>query len=196
MLSFAHRFALELNAVRVVHEAVEDGVGERRIAHQLVPAIDRELAGDEGRSPFVAVFEDLEQVATLLVRDYAVTNAAVHDSQVFDELLDQTTDEDGHKRAVYADSAYRSEAREERLAANNLPSRICEKGKRGQPLTDTQKAAKRLKSTVRVRVEHVFGAQAQMGGHLVRTIGLARAVQDRDDESGVQHEALEATAQT
>ena len=110
-----------------------------------------------------------------LVRDYAVTNAAVHDSQVFDELLDQTTDEDGHKRAVYADSAYRSEAQEERLVADNLPSRICEKGKRGHPLTDTQKAANRLKSTVRVRVEHVFGAQAQMGGHLVRTIGLARA---------------------
>jgi len=26
-----------------------------------------------------------------------------------------------------------------------------------------------------VRVEHVFGAQAQMGGHVVRTIGMARA---------------------
>ena len=38
----------------------------------------------------------------------------------------------------------------------------------------TQKAANRLKSTVRVRVEHVFGAQAQMGGHLVRNVGLAR----------------------
>lgn len=110
-----------------------------------------------------------------LVREYAVTHAAVHDSQVFDELLDQTTDEDGHKRAVYADSAYRSQAQEEKLAADHLPSQICEKGKRGQPLTDTQKAANRLKSTVRVRVEHVFGAQAQMGGHLVRTIGLARA---------------------
>ena len=110
-----------------------------------------------------------------LVREYAVTHAAVHDSQVFDELLDQTTDEDGHKRAVYADSAYRSEAQEQKLAADNLPSQICEKGKRGQPLTDTQKAANRIKSTVRARVEHVFGAQAQRGGHLVRTIGLARA---------------------
>jgi hypothetical protein len=28
---------------------------------------------------------------------------------------------------------------------------------------------------VRARVEHVFGAQAAMGGHLVRTIGLQRA---------------------
>jgi glutaredoxin-related protein len=28
---------------------------------------------------------------------------------------------------------------------------------------------------VRARVEHIFGAQAQMGGHIVRTIGLERA---------------------
>ena len=32
-----------------------------------------------------------------------------------------------------------------------------------------------MKSKIRVRVEHVFGAQAQMGGHVVRTIGMARA---------------------
>jgi hypothetical protein len=28
---------------------------------------------------------------------------------------------------------------------------------------------------VRARVEHIFGAQAAMGGHVVRTIGLERA---------------------
>ena len=110
-----------------------------------------------------------------LVWYYAVTDAAVHDSQVFDELLDQTTAEDGHQRAVYADSAYRSQAHEEKLAADKLPSRMCEQGTRGHPLTDLQKATNRVKSRVRVRVEHVFGAQAQSGGHLVRTIGLARA---------------------
>ena len=36
-------------------------------------------------------------------------------------------------------------------------------------------ALNRIKSKTRVRVEHVFGAQHAMGGHLVRTIGLARA---------------------
>ena len=40
-----------------------------------------------------------------LVQSYAVTDAAVHDSQVFDELLDHTLDENGDKRPVYADSA-------------------------------------------------------------------------------------------
>ena len=86
------------------------------------------------------------------MQNYVVTEASVHDSQVFDELLDQMSEEDGHKRAVYADSAYRSEAPEEKLAAAQLPSRICEKGKRDHPLTDTQKASNRAKSTVRVRL--------------------------------------------
>ena len=110
-----------------------------------------------------------------LIRAYAVTPASVHDSQVFDELLDHSSDEDGKKRAAYADSAYRSKEQEERLQANAIESQVCEKGTRGKPLTEEQKATNRVKSKIRVRVEHVFGAQAQMGGHLVRTIGMARA---------------------
>ena len=61
------------------------------------------------------------------------------------------------------------------MAAAEIPSQICEKGTRGCPLTDVQKATNRTKSKVRARVEHVFGAQAQMGGHFVRTIGVLRA---------------------
>lgn len=110
-----------------------------------------------------------------LIRAYAVTAASVHDSQVFDELLDHTTDEEGKKRAAYADSAYRSKEQEERLQANGIESQVCEKGTRGTPLTAEQRASNRVKSKTRVRIEHVFGAQAQMGGHLVRTIGIARA---------------------
>ena len=40
-----------------------------------------------------------------LIRDYEVTPASVHDSQVFEDLLD----EDNSSRDVWADSAYRSE---------------------------------------------------------------------------------------
>jgi IS5 family transposase len=113
--------------------------------------------------------------ANKLVQRYAVSDAAVHDSQVFEELLDQRMDAAGEKRAVYADSAYRSQEREAALAAEGFESQIHEKGARGHPLTDEQKAANRVKSKTRARVEHVFGAQHAMGGHLVRTIGLARA---------------------
>ena len=113
--------------------------------------------------------------ANKLVQSYAVSDAAVHDSQVFEELLDQTIDTDGKKRPIYGDSAYRSKEREETLAANEFESQIHEKGTRGHPLTDEQKASNRIKSKTRARVEHIFGAQHAMGGHIVRTIGLARA---------------------
>lgn len=110
-----------------------------------------------------------------LIQTYTVTDAAVHDSQAIDDLLDTQTDTNGAKRPVYADSAYRSKERETHLAQQNIPSQICEKGSRGHPLTEAQKAANHEKSKVRSRVEHVFGAQVQMGGHWVRTIGLLRA---------------------
>ena len=110
-----------------------------------------------------------------LIQNYAVTSASVHDSQVFDELLDQATDADGHKRPVYADSAYRSKEQEQRLANAEIASQVCEKGTRGKPLSEAQKISNRTKSKVRARVEHVFGAQAAMGGHWLRSIGLQRA---------------------
>lgn len=110
-----------------------------------------------------------------LVQSYTVTDAAVHDSQVFDELLDPTADDKGDKRPVYADSAYRSKEQEEKLAQAEIESQIIEKGARNHPLTDAQKASNKTKSKTRVRVEHVFATQAQMGGHIVRTIGRVRA---------------------
>ena len=61
------------------------------------------------------------------------------------------------------------------MAANAFESQIYEKGARNHPLTDKQKASNRIKSKIRARVEHVFGAQHAMGGHIVRTIGIARA---------------------
>ena len=94
---------------------------------------------------------------------------------MFEVLFGQTEDKDGNKRAVYADSAYRSKEKEEQLAAAKMPSQICAKGARNHPLTEQQKASNKEKSKVRARVEHVFGAQAQMGGHVVRTLGLLRA---------------------
>jgi IS5 family transposase len=107
------------------------------------------------------------------------------DSQTVDELLMRGNTASG----VWADAAYRSEEIEAKLRARGLTSRIHRKGKRGKPLTEQAMKSNRTKSSVRVRpsracksmhcramVEHVFGAQANdMGGTLVRTIGLARA---------------------
>lgn len=107
-----------------------------------------------------------------LVRRYHVSDAAQHDSQAVDHLLMRGNTGSG----VWADAAYRSEEMEAKLRDRNLKSHIHRKGKRGKPLTKQAKGSNRTKSTVRVRVEHIFGAQVNdMGGTLVRTIGLVRA---------------------
>ncbi len=110
-----------------------------------------------------------------LVHSYKITDASVHDSQIFEELLDHSLDDDDKKRAIYADSAYRSKEKEQQLEKDGIPSQICEKGTKNHPLTEEQKKSNKKKSKVRSRVEHVFGAQAQMGGHTVNTIGILRA---------------------
>ena len=46
-------------------DAVENGVSQGRIANDLMPAIGRELAGDQQGSPVIAIVDDLEQITTL-----------------------------------------------------------------------------------------------------------------------------------
>jgi IS5 family transposase len=110
-----------------------------------------------------------------LIQEYEVARTAVHDSRVFEDRLDQAVDDNGDKRPVHADSAYRSKEHEATLVDAGIESQACEKGTRGCPSSEEQKQSNRRKSKVRVRVEPIFGAQHAMGGHLVRTIGLARA---------------------
>ncbi len=107
-----------------------------------------------------------------LVRRYRVTDAAVHDSQVVDDILDP----DNTASEVWADSAYRSAEIEAKLKEKGLKSRIHRKGHRNKPLSEREKRGNTTRSKVRARVEHVFGAQSNdMGGTLVRSIGLVRA---------------------
>jgi IS5 family transposase len=107
-----------------------------------------------------------------LVRRYRVTDAAVHDSQVVEDILDQ----DNTASDVWADSAYRSAEIEAKLKKKGLNSRIHRKGHRNKPLSEREKQGNTTRSKVRARVEHVFGAQSNdMGGTLVRSIGLVRA---------------------
>src|SRR4029450_1454886 len=107
-----------------------------------------------------------------LMRRYTVTNAAVHDSQTLDDLLDpHNTASDG-----WADTAYRSKESEKRLAEKGLRSRIHRRASKGKPLSQRAQEANRRRSKVRSRVEHVFTHQhTSMGGKIVRTIGLVRA---------------------
>lgn len=107
-----------------------------------------------------------------LVRNYEVTDAAVHDSQVFWDVIDPHNSNGD----VYADSAYRSQDNEMALEANGYRSKIHHKGKRNHPLTDRQKETNKRRSTVRARVEHVFGNQCMVfGSKTLRCIGNMRA---------------------
>src|SRR5271169_5950733 len=59
-LVLAQTVAAELETVGVVDDAVENGVGQGRLAGQVVPAVDRDLAGDQGGAAAVAVLDDLK----------------------------------------------------------------------------------------------------------------------------------------
>ena len=107
-----------------------------------------------------------------LIRKWDATDAAVHDSQKLDDVLDLSNTGKG----VWADSAYRSVQIEAGLKAKGLQSCIHRRAARNRPLSERQKSANTTRSRVRARVEHVFGHQQNsMGGKIVRTIGIARA---------------------
>ncbi len=107
-----------------------------------------------------------------LIRGYDVTDASVHDSQKLDDLLNTANT----SRDVYADSAYRSAETEAKLNERGFKSRIHNRASRNHPLSDAQVEANRKKSKVRVRIEHIFGAQENApGGRIIRTIGAVRA---------------------
>jgi IS5 family transposase len=107
-----------------------------------------------------------------LIRDYVVTDAAVHDSRVFEELLDETNT----SRDIWADSAYRSEEALAELEKRGYREHLQRKGCRSRKLTEREKRGNRTRSRVRSRIEHVFGVQVQMAGNLIlRTIGIIRA---------------------
>ena len=54
----------EIDAVGVVDDAIEDDIGVGGIADQIMPFVHGDLAGDDGRSPAVAFFEDFEEIVT------------------------------------------------------------------------------------------------------------------------------------
>ena len=106
------------------------------------------------------------------VRKYDVTDAAVHDSNVFGNLLDTKNS----SRDVWADSAYRSQEKLDELDKRGFREHIQRKGCRNKKLPQRELKGNHTRSKVRSRVEHIFGVQTQRAGSLIlRTIGVARA---------------------
>ena len=108
---------------------------------------------------------------TKLILRSSTTPASVHDSQVFEELLD---DKD---QAVLADSAYHSAEHEAHLIKLNAQEFLMRKATRGHALSEAEQRTNHTISRMRVRVEHIFARMAQMGADWCRSIGLKRATQ-------------------
>lgn len=107
-----------------------------------------------------------------LVKDYVVTHAAVHDSQVLLELVGSEATEG---QTLYADSAYRSAEIQDQLAERGIRSRVHYKSARNRPLTASEEKSNKARSRKRARVEHVFGFMTNsMGGMWVRACSHAR----------------------
>jgi len=107
-----------------------------------------------------------------LIRDYEVTPASTHDSNVFEQLLD----ENNSSSDVYADSAYGSAKKFEALKKKGFRRHIQRKGYRYKKLNERQIKSNYRRAKIRSRVEHIFGVQTMRAGSLIiRTIGIIRA---------------------
>ena len=110
---------------------------------------------------------------TKFIEAWEVTATSTHDSQVFEELLADQPEGDPQ---VWADSAYRSEDTVKALRKRGYRPRINHKATRAKSLSRRQDELNRAYSSVRCRVEHVFGSMTnEMPERHMRCIGMARA---------------------
>jgi IS5 family transposase len=108
-----------------------------------------------------------------MITDWVFDTARPHDSNHVDHLLR------GESVAAYADSAYSSRERRERLEGGGVLDRIVHRRVRGQKeLTAGQKAHNTACSKVRAFVEHPRAWMTKMGYAAARYRGLARNALD------------------
>lgn len=106
-----------------------------------------------------------------LIRKIKISTASEHDTLHFEDVLDPANT----SRDIYADKGYINFKREERLTSEGYRMHIQRKGSKDKPLSEAQQRRNRRIASPRARVEHVFAGMAQLGGKILRSIGLARA---------------------
>jgi IS5 family transposase len=85
-----------------------------------------------------------------LVHSIKVTNAAVHDSQVMDDLLH------GEESAVYGDKAYADTEKRQVFEYQGIEWHIDRKGSPGHPLTEEDRGWNQEQHHTRAKGEHAF----------------------------------------
>lgn len=98
-----------------------------------------------GYKGHISIDEDSEVIKTV-----EFTKASVHDSSVFDQLVDYS------EQAVFADKGYANKTRRKKLEANNIFDGILAKGYRNKSLSKSDKRFNKLLSSVSNRIERPF----------------------------------------
>jgi len=101
-----------------------------------------------------------------LIRQVTLTAASVHDSQEFENVVQ------GDEPMVMADKAYWSKARSQWCGEHGVANGILRKAVRGEKLRDSAVRANRLFSSIRCKIEKVFGWWKRSTGYRrVRYVG-------------------------
>lgn len=98
-------------------------------------------------------------------------DASKSDSRHLVDVLDRSNT----SRDFWADRGYHDRPRERWLSLIGWRPPIQRRGQAGNPIGKRGKARNRRIASPRARVEHIFASFTQMGGKLIRNIGLARA---------------------
>ena len=127
-------------------------------------------AGSDGKRKSTYGYKahiNVDEDGCIKTTDYTAGN--VHDANCLTELLS------GEETAVYADSAYRSQAHDQWLANRQIDNRIIRRAYRNKPLDEKAKQFNRQHSGVRCTVERVFGVLKQHYGMAkARYLGVDR----------------------
>ena len=110
-----------------------------------------------------------------IITDFSVTDASVHDSQEFVDLVDEK-DKD-----VKVDSGYIGKEFQEHLSERfpGIQVHVCARAYRNKPLTDEDKRNNNEISKTRSRIEHIFGYMTRfMAGITCRVHGIDRVKRD------------------
>ena len=103
-----------------------------------------------------------------LIRQVTLTSANVHDSKEFEHVVT------GDEEMVMADKAYWSKARSEWCGERGIANGILRQPSRGQKLRPATRRVNRLLSSIRCKIEKVFGWWKRSAGYRrVRYVGHA-----------------------
>ena len=98
-----------------------------------------------GYKGHIAIDEESE-----VIKSVEFTKASIHDSSMFDKLVDYT------EESVFADKGYTNKTRSRKLDSKGIFDGILSKGYRNKPLTEADKKINKLLSQIRNRVERPF----------------------------------------